>query len=198
MKLKNNWHRLHDGLKRHFFVTGPPGVGKTTIILKTVDILRKMGFKVGGMLSREVRHAGIRIGFEVIDLETGQKGWLAHIDQPEGPRVSKYGINLKDLENIGAGSILRALNNAQIIVVDEVGPMELHSQMFKKAVAQAINSEKPVLGVVHYRARDSLIGQLRKRDDIEILEVTHGNRTYLHNLIIEKVAQFLNGSQTAV
>jgi nucleoside-triphosphatase len=179
-------------LKRLFFVTGQPGIGKTTIILKTVDALKNMGFKVGGMLSREVRENGTRVGFEIVDFITERRGWLAHINQPEGPQVSKYRVNLRDLDNIGAGSIRAALTDAQIVVVDEIGPMELHSSAFKQAVIQAMNSDKLVLGVIHQRARNPLIDSLRKRDDVEIFEATYGNRTTLHNLLIEQVVSAIH------
>jgi nucleoside-triphosphatase len=185
-------------LKRLFFVTGQPGIGKTTIILKTIEALKNMGFRVGGMLSREVREKGTRIGFEIVDFITEKRGWLAHVNQPEGPQVSKYRVNLKDLDNIGASSIRNAVVNAQIVVVDEIGPMELHSSAFKEAVVQAIDSDKPVLGVIHQNARDPLIDSLRKREDVEILETTYGNRMTLHNLLIERITQFLKEKRELV
>jgi nucleoside-triphosphatase THEP1 len=69
--------------------------------------------------------------------------------------------------------------------------MELFSSAFKEAAIQAINSDKPVLGVIHYRARDPLIDSVRTRDDAEIIEVTYANRGNIHNLLINKVNQFL-------
>ena len=185
-------------MKRLFFVTGQPSIGKTTIVLKTVDALKTTGFKVGGMLSREVREKGTRVGFELIGLDTEKRGWLAHINQSEGPHVGKYRVNLRDLDNIGAGSIRTALTDAQIVVVDEIGPMELHSSAFKEAAVQAINSDKLVLGVIHQRARDPLIDSLRKRDDVEILEATYENRMTLHNLLIERITQFLTEKRELV
>jgi nucleoside-triphosphatase len=178
-------------LNRLFFVTGQPSIGKTTIILKTVYALKNMGFKVGGMLSREVREKGTRVGFEILDFGTEKRGWLAHVNQTEGPQVGKYRVNLRDLDNIGAGSIRNAVTYAQIVVVDEIGPMELHSSAFKEAVVQAVNSDKPLLGVIHQRARDPLIDSLRRRNDVEILQATYENRTTLHNLLIERINQFL-------
>jgi len=41
-----------------FLLTGPSGIGKTTIILKVTDALRMRKFEVGGMVSREVRVKG--------------------------------------------------------------------------------------------------------------------------------------------
>jgi len=178
-------------LKRLFFITGVPGIGKTTVLLRTVEALKNMGVKVGGILSREVREGGTRVGFEIEDFETEKRGWLAHVNQPDGPQVSKYRVNLKDLETLGAGSIRNAVAKAQIVIIDEIGPMELFSQAFKEAVVQAINSNKLVLGVIHYRARDPLIELVKGRHDAEILEVTYANRGSLHNLLINKFNQFL-------
>jgi len=177
--------------KRLFCITGAPGIGKTTVLIRAVEALKNMGFKVDGMLSREVREKGTRVGFEIVDFETEERGWLAHVNQPDGPQVSKYRVNLRDLEAIGAASIRNAVAKAQIIIVDEIGPMELFSPAFKEAVIQAINSNKPVLGVIHFRARDPFLDSIRKREDAEIIEVTYGNREHVHNLLISKVNQFL-------
>jgi len=178
-------------LKRLVFVTGHPGVGKTSVLLRTVDSLKNRGYRVGGMISREVREGGLRVGFEIMDFSTGQRGWLAHVNQPTGPKVSKYRVNLTDLNAIGVNSILNAAKNADIIIVDEIGPMELFSQAFREAVVQAIESKKPMLGTIHFRARDSLIDTIKAREDAEILEVTYENRGHLHTQIVDKVVQFL-------
>jgi nucleoside-triphosphatase len=176
-------------LKRLFFITGAPGIGKTTVLLKTVEALKNMGFRVGGMLSREVRERGTRVGFEIVDFETEERGWLAHVNQPDGPQVSKYRVNLRDLETLGAASIRNAVAKAQIVIIDEIGPMELFSPAFKEAAIQAINSDKPVLGVIHHRARDPLIDSIRTRDDAEIIEVTYTNRGHINNLLIKKIIE---------
>jgi nucleoside-triphosphatase len=178
-------------MKRLLLITGQPGIGKTTILLRTADALKAKGYKIGGMTSREVREGGVRVGFEIVDYKTGQKGWLAHVNQSVGPKISKYRVNLSDLDAIGANSILNAIEDADVIVVDEIGPMELFSQAFKDAVKLAIESQKPVLGTIHYRARDPLITIIKAREDAEIFEATRENREHLHNLIIDRVVQFL-------
>jgi len=180
-----------DTLKRLVFVTGRPGVGKTSVLLRAVDGLKSRGYRVGGMISREVREGGVRVGFEIIDFSTGQRGWLAHVNQPTGPQISKYRVNLTDLNAIGVSSIVNALTTADVIVVDEIGPMELFSPAFREAVVQAIESKKPMLGTIHFRASDPFIDIIKNRDDAEILEVTLENRRSLHNQIIDKVIQSL-------
>ena len=178
-------------MQRLLFVTGRPGIGKTSVLLRAVEELKTKGYKVGGMLSREVREKGVRIGFEIIDFYSGQKGWLAHVNQPVGPKVGKYRVNLSDLDIIGAGSIRDATKNAQIIIIDEIGPMELFSRAFREAVVEAMNSGKPLLGTIHFKARDPLVNSIKNLDDAEIIEVTMENRAHLHSILIGKVMQSL-------
>ncbi len=178
-------------MKRLIFVTGRPGIGKTSVLLRAVDTLREMGHTVGGMISRESREGGVRVGFEIVDVYTRERGWLAHVNQPVGPRVGKYRVNISDLNAIGASSILNAVAETEIVVVDEIGPMELFSRAFKEAVFQSVISNKPMMGIIHYRARDPLIAAIITRKDSEIFEVTCENRENLHNTLINRIVQYL-------
>lgn len=159
--------------------------------MNAINELRNRDYSVGGMISREVREKGTRIGFEIADLNSDRRGWLSHIDQPTGPQVGKYRVNLTDLNQIGVKAIQDALKIADIVVIDEIGPMELSSITFKQAIKDALNENKLVLGVVHHSARDSVIDSIRKRSDAEIIEVNTGNRESLHNTIIQKALEFL-------
>jgi nucleoside-triphosphatase len=178
--------------KRILLLTGNPSVGKTTVLLKAVEALRARGYSVGGMVSREVRSCGERVGFEILDLSSNSRGWLARVNQPSGPRVGKYSVNLNDLDNIGAGAIVRAVKGCDVVCVNEIGPMELFSEKFKEAVRQAVEGEKLVVGVVHWKAKDKLIDEVKARKDVEIIVVTVENRGKLHEFILEKAIEFLN------
>jgi nucleoside-triphosphatase len=157
-------------------LTGAPGVGKTTVLIKTADALRAQGVSVGGMVSREAREGNVRVGFEITDLTSNKRGWLARVNQKSGPQVGKYRVNLQDLESIGAKAIVEAVEKCAVVAVDEIGPMELFSQRFKQAVKQALDSGKLVLAVVHAKAKDPLINEARQREDAEIFTVTLANR----------------------
>jgi len=174
-------------LKRIIFLTGQPGVGKTTVLMKTIEELRTRGFTIGGMISQEAREGSLRVGFRIVDLETQREGWLAHVRQPGGPTVGKYRVCLEDLESIGVSAILNAFKKADLIVIDEVGPMELFSQDFREAVSQALNSRKRVLGTIHHRVRDPLIAEIKSREDAGIIEVTQNNRDALPKLIAQEI-----------
>lgn len=182
---------MTDKLKRLIFITGRPGIGKTTVLLRVVGALKIKGYWVGGIISREVREYGSRVGFELVDVYTKRKGWLARVNQLIGPKVGKYRVNLEDLEKVGTKAILHAVKNADVVVVDEIGPMELHSSPFKKAVIQAFGSNKPLLGTIHRYARDALIHTIRTREDTEVLEVTYKNREKIHETVIDKILKYL-------
>jgi len=173
------------------FMTGRSGIGKTTVLLNAAEELKAKGYYVGGMISREVRQEGSRVGFEIINFKTGEKGWLAHINQPNGPQVSKYKVNQKDLDSIGVRAIQTALRDADVVVIDEIGPMELFSQAFKQVVMDAMSSSKLVLGVIHQSARDPIIESIRNRDDTFIATTTFENRNDLQNILIRNALQYL-------
>lgn len=179
-------------MKRLFFITGRPGIGKTTVIVEAANGLKQRGYSIGGMVTREVREGGVRVGFEVADLDSGAKGWLAHMNQHEGHQVGKYGVDLPDFESVGVKAVLNALERTQVIIVDEIGPMELSSDAFIQAVKDALGSRKPILGVIHRNARDAIIEEIKRRDDIEIQIVTFENRGNLHNALIARAVQYLN------
>jgi nucleoside-triphosphatase len=171
-------------------ITGRPGIGKTTTFLRVVDSLRSLGIGLGGFVSREVRVGGIRVGFEIMDLDSGAKGWLSHINQHDGPRIGKYRVNIGDLIEIGVGAIQRAIEekSTKIIAVDEIGPMELTSSVFVRAVCDAIRSTKEILATLHYRERDQILAMFNLSIPAALFEVTLENRETIHNLIVDAVS----------
>ena len=174
-------------LARILMLTGSPGIGKTRIVSRTVRILRTSGLIVGGVMSREIRAQGRRIGFELIDLATEQRGILASVKGSIGPKLGKYRVNLNDLRNVGAHALLHAVKHSDIVVCDEIGPMELLSPDFRRAVKAVLDSRKPVLGIFHRALRDILIVEIRNSPNVEILEVTLSNRDELSEIVATRV-----------
>jgi nucleoside-triphosphatase len=181
-------------LKHVLLLTGSPGIGKTTVLAKAVAILREKGFSVGGMISREVREGSRRVGFEISDLSSQKRGWLAHVEQKSGPRVGKYRVNLEDIDNVGAQAIRYAVENCDVVAIDEVGPMEMFSEKFRVAVKIALESTKLVMAVVHWKARDSLISYVKSMEEAETVMVTADNREALSEVLAEKAERILKKS----
>jgi nucleoside-triphosphatase len=172
---------------RRTFFTGEPGCGKSTVLKRSGELLSRNGLKVGGMLTSELREHGTRIGFRVEDFITHEQGMLASVRGNEGPRLGKYTMNLRDLDRIGVGAIRRAIEAADVILIDEIGPMELHSSRFVESVRTALNSPKHLLGTIHKRATHPLVLEIKSNPDITCLEVTMENRELLPADIAEKI-----------
>jgi nucleoside-triphosphatase len=179
--------KMKMSMSRVLILTGASGVGKTTVLTKTVDALKAKGIRVGGIVTREVRKDNVRVSFEILDLTNNKHGWLAHVNGQSGPQVGKYTVNLEDLDNIGTSAITQALEKCNVIVIDEIGPMELFSQKFKQAVTQALESKKLMLTVVHGKAKDPLVTQIKRRVDAEIFNVTFSNREKLTDKLSKQV-----------
>ncbi len=153
-------------------VTGHPGVGKSTLVL---HVLQAVPLRCGGMVTQEIRKVGRRVGFAVRDVATGREGVLAHIHQPTGPAFGRYRLNLQDLEEVGAAAIERAVEEAELVVVDEVGPMELHSARFVAAVERALAEAANLLVTVHRASNHPLAYKIRHGVDL-LVRLTQSNR----------------------
>lgn len=179
---------------KNLLITGHPGVGKTTAVLKAAEELRKQGVHVGGFISREIRESGVRTGFVVVDLSTGEEAYLARVGRGL-PKIGKYVVLVNELERVGVKAVLKALENSDVVVIDEIGPMELYSQLFREAVVKALNSSKPVIATIHFRAREDSFGRtVLSREDVAIILLTPHNRDKVPHLIFEHVLMKLRFS----
>lgn len=170
-------------------ITGLQGAGKTYALVKVIEMLEEEGKKVGGMITRPIIEDRKRVGFYVIDWETDEKGILAHMDFDTDFEVGKFNVDLKTLETVGVSALRRATEEADIIVIDEVGKMEVESEDFVDAVKEALEAEKPMLLTLHKKSRNPLLQNIRRRDDVRILEVTPINR----NLLPYKIMKLMKG-----
>lgn len=143
---------------KNYVITGRPGIGKSTLFNNIIYALRKAGIVVGGIRSPEVRGAnGHRIGFKIVDLMTGKEGWLAKKNYYSRIRVGRYGVVLGEASQIISEAFRKALREADVIGIDEIGPMELKIPIFREMLEQVLGSNKPKILVVHYRLHDQSI-----------------------------------------
>jgi nucleoside-triphosphatase len=175
--------------KRVILLTGLPGVGKTTVLIRVVEGLRANGITVGGIISNEVRENGIRMGFEISDLTNGKRWCLARVNQKSGPRFGRYRVSLEGLDKIGVEAIDRAIEKCEVIAIDEIGPMELYSYKFKLSAERALESKKFVLAVIHSKSKDPLIVMAKQRSDSEIFVVTLADREMLPQDLTDRLLQ---------
>jgi len=157
-------------MKQVYLLTGRPGTGKTSLIKQAIARVRG---KVGGFYTEEIRSEGVREGFRLVSLD-GQEAILAHIDIPSPYRVSKYGVDIDSLDRVGVAALNQAANECNLVVVDEIGKMELFSANFREAVWQIINSGKKVLGTIMFQA-NPWADAIKRQPQVNLVEVTRAN-----------------------
>jgi len=176
-------------VRSNFIVTGRPGCGKTTVLEKLAERLRDRGYTVGGIICPEIRDRGRRMGFEIIDL-LGRSGTLSHVRLADSgvPMVSRYGVNMDDLSDISREAFER---QPEVFVVDEIGPMEIKSQVFTKGVGRILDSGIPVAASIHHRISEVAGLRIRKREDTAVMNVTRENRDRLPQKMEDEIVEVI-------
>jgi nucleoside-triphosphatase len=148
-------------------ITGPPRSGKTTLIKK---MCQRKSFRKnsGGFFTEEFRDSGKRSGFNIVTVPEGRIGLLAKKGFSSPYRVGRYGVNIKALEKLGCEAMLRSLSEGNIIVVDEIGKMELYSIKFKDALLKGLDSPCKVLATIMERP-NVFADKIKNRPDVQLI-----------------------------
>jgi nucleoside-triphosphatase len=165
-------------------LTGAPGVGKTTAVMRVARELKERGVKVGGIVSRELRTNNMRIGFEFIDLSTNDRNVLASITG-NGPKVGKYFVNVAGCR-FAAERLTNAIRNYEVIICDEIGPMELKSREFIDTVKNLLYVDKKVIVVVHQKLQHPLTDEFRNKSSL-LINLDLENREKVNQILLDKL-----------
>ena len=163
-------------------LTGSPGTGKTTVIRQAIA---RSKVKAGGFYTEEIRSGGTRQGFRIVTLD-GQDAILAHVDSHSRYRVSKYGVDIQNLDNVGVAAINQAIDESDLIVIDEIGKMELFSPRFREAVLKAIDSGKKVLGTIMLSPHP-FADDIKRHPKVKVVQLTRAD----HNEVLREILDWL-------
>ena len=170
-------------------MTGTPGVGKTTTLNRVCSQYSTKGIRIHGITTREIRENGQRTGFKITDLATNKEGWLARKDASVGPQIGSYHVISEDLESIGVRGLESAIERpADLIVIDEIGPMEMTSSRFRNAVYKVLRGETPTVASVKLGSHYPEVEQIRPLT-IQ-LEITTENREKIYRELIRQIGEW--------
>jgi nucleoside-triphosphatase len=161
-------------MKQAYLLTGRPGTGKTSIIKQ---VATQMQVRAGGFYTEEIRSRGVREGFRLVSLN-GEDTILAHVNIHSPYRVSKYGVDIEALEHVGVPAIYNAVQQCDLIIVDEIGKMELFSVKFREAISQIIDSGKRVLGTIMLNS-NPWADAIKRHPEVNLVIVTRENNQQL-------------------
>ena len=157
----------------NILLTGKPRIGKTTIIRKLID---SIPLSKGGFYTEEIREGKERVGFSLTTLD-GEESTLASVKIKSPYRVGKYSVNIDSVEIIGVAAIRKAILGKELIIIDEIGKMELYSRKFRDIVLEALDTGR-VIATIGKAGRD-YIDKVKNRKDVKLLEINSKNRDAL-------------------
>ncbi len=164
-------------------VTGRPGTGKTTLVRGVVEALE---VPASGFYTRESRgRDGRRTGFELVTLE-GRTAVLANVGIKGRQRVGRYGVDVAALDRVGVPAVEAGTEAGHLIVIDEIGKMELLSIAFQRAVVEALRRERLVFGTIML-ARHPFADEMKARRDTLLFELSEANRKEVRRSVEERL-----------
>jgi len=174
-------------VKQVYLLTGKPGAGKTSLIKQAVA---GMGSKAGGFYTEEIRSGGARLGFRLVTLD-GESTILSHINIHGPYRVSKYGVDLDNLERVGVSALHKAAKECDLIIIDEIGKMELFSATFRETVLQIIDSGKRVLGTIMLSS-NPWVDAIKRQPQVNLITVTRAT----YHQVLEELLRWLKATES--
>jgi nucleoside-triphosphatase len=164
-------------VKPVYLLTGRPGTGKTSLVKQA---MAESDVNAGGFYTEEIRSQGIRVGFKLVTLD-GREAVLSHIDFDKRFRIGKYGVDINTLNEVGVSTIIKAAGHCDLVVVDEIGRMELLSEDFRNAVRDIICNGKRTLGTIMLYA-DSYADGIKRQPQVNLQTLTRDSysRVYMN------------------
>ncbi|MCM8807804.1 MAG: NTPase [Candidatus Omnitrophica bacterium] len=155
---------------KNILITGKPGCGKTTLIK---DLICEINCEKVGFFTEEIREQGKRIGFKIITL-SGKSGILASESYKTSFKVSRYYVSLQTFEELGVKELEEGLKKDCLIVIDEIGKMELFSEKFREILFEVLESKNKVLGTIMFKSHP-VCDRIKKREDTKVFILEREN-----------------------
>ncbi len=165
-------------------LTGPPGCGKTTAVVKIAAVLDKE-VRIAGFYTEEIREASRRVGFRWHRLD-GHSGTLAHVNIKSPHRVSKYGVDIESFETEALSVLDPRTSSVDLFVIDEIGKMECFSGKFVDAIRRLLRSDQSVLATVAQKGA-GLIREVKSDPGVELLHLTRENRDKVTQQVADRL-----------
>jgi len=140
-------------------LVGDRGCGKTSTLQMLVAELELGGYRVGGLIAKGLWRDNERYGFDLLDLKTKVNCPLCRRDadnvtSQHGP----YGFFATGLEFGVAALGIEALREVDLVIIDEIGPLELRGEGWAQPLTTVIKELScPVILTVRSRLSQQVV-----------------------------------------
>nr|WP_269845618.1 nucleoside-triphosphatase [Paenibacillus selenitireducens] len=180
----------HKNSKNVFLLTGKPRMGKTTMIKKLIN---DIGTDIcGGFYTEEITNSDDRIGFRCVSVN-GESVEIANVESPSKTRIGRYGIDIEKFENYAIKILQDALCSKKIIVIDEIGFMQMLSTSFQKMVHEIVSDNLIVLGTVPLDSHPE-IDKIKYSKEVQMISLNEFNRDVISEFLVKDILKVLDSS----
>lgn len=182
---------------KNIIIAGLPQIGKSTLLKSVLDSYDGM---ITGLITTEIKENNKRTGFTMGSYY--RKGapnpfakTIAHIDFDSNIKVSKYCVNLSEINKQSLQQWRTGFTPQYLVYMDEVGEMQLYSQVFTELVQKYLDMPNVCIMTVSEKYKCDFIDDIKKRADIELIELTLENRDSMKEYILNKITEFSKNIQ---
>jgi nucleoside-triphosphatase len=143
-----------------YIISGTQGSGKTGFAKKLVNMLTAADIPVSGFYAEGFWFEGQRSGFDIVEINGTSRQCLCNTVAEKGDETfRRFSFKQKGLK-LGRKLLKNALGQKQVVIVDEVGGMELQGKGWADAIRQLLTNPPAVIILV---VRESLVEAVTER-----------------------------------
>jgi len=177
-------------LKKKVLITGPPRCGKSTLISQLIDYyINKKNYIIYGFLTPEIRQSGNRIGFDILDIYSGKKSQLSRVGKFKTKyKLGKYNVFIEEFDKYLDNTLNLEGKTIDLIIIDEIGKMELFSKKFQDFIKQIFSSNVSILASIGLKLQHPLKDYLLNLPSVVLLNLNRQNSQPIFEKVISLIS----------
>ncbi|TFG07064.1 MAG: hypothetical protein EU539_05970 [Promethearchaeota archaeon] len=176
-------------MKKKVLITGPPRVGKSTLISRLISHYSLKGYGITGFLTPEVKVDNKRIGFDALEIQTNRKVKLARKgDYQTRFKLGRYRVFVNEFESFLSEFEFFKKNKMDLIILDEIGKMELFSTKFQNLIKSIFQSEIPIIATIGEKLQHPIKDFLLNLPEVILFHLNRQNQDKILQEIISVIS----------
>lgn len=131
--------------RKVYLVTGAVGEGKTAWLVKLTGLLKERRICTGGILALRIMEEGKTTGYDITDIRTGERTPFLRQTGDATMGVERFSMDEAGLKAGHRALDPSANRDMDVVVIDEVGPLELNGQGWSERISGLISETRAML-----------------------------------------------------